>query len=510
MKRGNARALLRGVRRALIAALGALLLMNAASAHYADPTGLTVSVSLRLPAREGRTVLELPPLGEVDARTHALPVELRLRLDRIEPVTLQTLAESPSRESLAAMQERILGFLHTTMVHFAMRQVVLGGVGALGTLYLAGVRRPAALALGGAGAAAALALAGAAVYWQFDVDAFAAPRYRGVLRAAPQVVEAARMGVEAVRGVGRRLQRSADQLASIYRRLQQAAPVVPPGDELVVAHVSDLHNNPVGFDLLEAVVEHFGVDVVIDTGDMLDIGSDLEPILTERIQALGVPYLYAAGNHDTPRLLATLRGLPNVTVLDGEPVEVAGLRVLGFADPGSRRDDPDPLSEAEIDEMRRLVVEAIRAAGRERIDIVAVHNYRLGRSLPPGIASAVVFGHDHRLALEVREGTAYVDAGSTGAEGLRGLERDELRPFTLALLRFDLSEGRPRLWAVDGLSLDALSGELSLERRLVAPPAPDEASGPSVQPDEGEKGGQQGEGARRVEPKQADASKPAG
>ena len=500
----------------MAAALGALLLVNAASARYADPAGVTVSLAVRAPAREGRTVLELPPLGEVDARTHTLPVELRLRLDRIEPATLQALARSPSRESLEAAVGRVRQSLRTAILRFTGRQVLLGSAGAVAALYLAGVQGGRALAMGGLGSAAALALAGGAVAWQFDPDAFAAPRYRGVLQAAPQVVETARMGVEAVRGVGQRLQRSADQLARIYRSLQQAAPVAPPGEELVVAHVSDLHNNPAAFDLLEAVVEHFGVRLVIDTGDMLDIGSDLEPILTQRIRALGVPYLYAAGNHDTPRLLATLRAIPGVTVLDGRPVEVAGVRVLGFADPAARREDPEPPGEGELDGMRRLV-EAAREAAGGHVDIIAVHNHRLARSLPPGIASAVLFGHDHRLSAQVREGTAYVDAGSTGAEGLRGVERDGLPRFTLALLRFDLAGDRPRLWAVDTLWLDAVSGELSLERRLVSSaPAPPPSGPPERQGDAGKGAGgpsgdgEQGERNGRVEPKQADASRPAG
>ncbi len=503
-----ARAVLRALRPAVVAVLGGLLLVNAAPARYSDPAGVSLTLSVQLPAREGRTVLDLPPLGEVDAATHRLPLELRVRLDRVESVSLQALARSPTRESLSALQERVEGFVRSTVVRFAARQVLLAGLGAAGALYVAGVRPARHLAAGALAMAVAVAGAGLAVAGQYDLDAFAAPRYRGALQAAPQVVEAARMGVEALGSVGERLQRSAGQLAQIYQRLQTATPVTPPGDELVVAHVSDLHNNPAGFDLLEAVVRQFGVRFVIDTGDMLDLGSDLEPVLTDRIRALEVPYLYVAGNHDTPRLLALLRTIPGVVVLEGQVVEVAGVRVLGRPDPRSATDRPEALSEEEVAEVRAAVLEAARDAAAP-LDVIAVHNHRVGRSLPPGLAQAVLFGHDHRLALEVREGTAYVDAGSTGAEGLRGLEREALRPFTLALLRFDVREGQPRLWAVDVLALDALSGQLSLERRLVGAA---HAGGAAASEERGrdEPAGSQGQGESHVEPKGPDAPRPTG
>ena len=479
------------------AALGALLAVNGAPARYADPGGVSLTLSVRVPAGSGRTVLELPPLGEVEAATHRLPVELRVRLDRIEAVSLQALAENPTRESLLALQARLQRFLRGAVLRFAARQAALAGLGGAAALYLAGVREPGRLAAAGAGAALVLAAAGAGVAWRYDLDAFAAPRYRGALEAAPQVVEAARMGVDALSGVGERLQRSAVQLAQLYWQLQAAAPVTSSGAELVVAHVSDLHNNPAGFDLLQAVVERFGVGLVIDTGDMLDLGSDLEPVMTDRIRALGVPYLYVAGNHDTPRLLAVLRRVPGVRVLEGQVVEVAGIRVLGVPDPGSADDRPDALADDQVEAAVGRVLQDAAAAPAPP-DVIAVHNDRVGRAVPAGLAQAVLFGHDHRLAVEVREGTAYVDAGSTGAEGLRGLQRPSLRPFTLTLLRFDVSGPRPRLWAVDGLSLDALSGELALERRLVggspAPPAD----------------GARGQGAAGVEPQQPDAPRPAG
>lgn len=486
----------KALRLAMAALLGAALAVTALPARYAGGAGLAITLSLRLPA-SGRTVVELPPLGEVDARTHTLPVELRLRLDRVEPVAVRVLAESPSKDQYRRLQGETAGFIRDSALRFGVRQAVLAGLGAAVALYLAGVRRVRRLALGGLAATGAMLLLAFGTLRQFDAQAFSSPRYRGVLEAAPQVIETARMGVEALGDVGRRLQKTVSQLASLYQWMETAPQGLPPDAELVVAHVSDLHNNPAGFDLVEAVVQRFGVSLVIDTGDMLDLGSSLEPLMLDRIRNLGVPYLFAAGNHDTPRLLQSLEKLPNVRVLRGEPVEVAGLWILGVADPAAFGEDPEPpgpeaLREAG-DRLRKAAEALERRTGGRRADIIAVHNGIVARDLPPGIASAVIFGHDHKLSLDVQDGTAYVDAGSTGAEGLRGLggsRRAGMSPFSLALLRFDTTSDRPRLWAVDRLSLDGVTGELSVERRLVGLastfPARD--------------GSEQGEGASRVEP----------
>jgi 3',5'-cyclic AMP phosphodiesterase CpdA len=60
---------------------------------------------------------------------------------------------------------------------------------------------------------------------------------------------------------------------------------------LRVLHISDLHLNPTAYDIVESVVEQFGVDVVVDTGDSTDLGTTAELPYVDAIGRLDVPYV---------------------------------------------------------------------------------------------------------------------------------------------------------------------------------------------------------------------------
>ena len=54
-------------------------------------------------------------------------------------------------------------------------------------------------------------------------------------------------------------------------------------------------------------------DLIIDTGDLTDWGTPLEAEIITRIEELAIPYLFAAGNHEAPDVLARLGQTSNVT-----------------------------------------------------------------------------------------------------------------------------------------------------------------------------------------------------
>src|SRR5690606_37727877 len=116
-----------------------------------------------------------------------------------------------------------------------------------------------------------------------------------------------------------------------------------------VLHVSDIHLNPQAFDLMERTTEQFGIDAVVDTGDLTDWGTDPETQLIDRIGDLDVPYVYVRGNHDSRRTQAAVAAQPNAVVLDGDGAEVAGLQFWGIGDPRYTPDksEQDGRSEAE-------------------------------------------------------------------------------------------------------------------------------------------------------------------
>ena len=99
-----------------------------------------------------------------------------------------------------------------------------------------------------------------------------------------------------------------------------------------VLHVSDLHLNPTGWQLIRTVVEQFDIDVVIDTGDITDWGSEPEASFVARSACSG-SRTSSSGATTTP---ADRRrgGPPAQRDRAGQPTTtVAGLTIAGIGDP---------------------------------------------------------------------------------------------------------------------------------------------------------------------------------
>ncbi|KKM10241.1 hypothetical protein SY88_14315 [Clostridiales bacterium PH28_bin88] len=78
-------------------------------------------------------------------------------------------------------------------------------------------------------------------------------------------------------------------------------------------------------DLVGRIVTLFPVDAIVDTGDLTDYGTPLEALLVKRLGSIAVPYLFVPGNHDSPAVIQELEQLPNVKVLQEDPVYIKGL-----------------------------------------------------------------------------------------------------------------------------------------------------------------------------------------
>ena len=107
-------------------------------------------------------------------------------------------------------------------------------------------------------------------------------------------------------------------------------------------HVSDLHLNPAGVVGDPHRGRPVGIDVVVDTGDITDWGSEPEASFVAEIGRLGVPYVYIRGNHDSTVTATSVAAQPGAVVLDNVVREVGGLRFAGIGDP---RFTPDKGSE---------------------------------------------------------------------------------------------------------------------------------------------------------------------
>ena len=158
------------------------------------------------------------------------------------------------------------------------------------------------------------------------------------------------------------------------------------------------------------------MDAVIDTGDLTSFGIDGESRIAGLIESFDAPYYLVPGNHDSKENRAALARYANLTVLDGDVVDIAGVRILGVADPGYTtvggisREAAVGLRNEHADEVGDLV-------RRRRPDVLAVAGLSLADD-SLGAVPLVISGDIHERSEHEEEGTRLLTVGSTGATGL--------------------------------------------------------------------------------------------
>nr|WP_276515360.1 metallophosphoesterase [Actinomadura coerulea] len=242
-------------------------------------------------------------------------------------------------------------------------------------------------------------------------------------------------------------------------------------------HVSDIHLNPAAWNVIKSVSTQFKVDLIVDSGDLMDHGSKPEDKFADEISDLKVPYVYVRGNHDSKETQKAVEREKNAIVLDGSTREVAGLRVYGLGDPRftpdkSTRDDYVGADQLRAEGLRHA--DELRRAGKLP-DLVVTHDPTEGEGFS-GVAPMVLAGHTHARSTKLLPtGTRLFVQGSTGGAGLRGLEHEEPTPIELSVLYFSRASHRLQGW--DDLRLGGLGlTSAQIERHLE--PAPDRAVQP--------------------------------
>lgn len=409
----------------------------------------------------GYTEVAIPPLGTVRAKTHATPVLINIRLDNIDPEALKNLlGELPERNELI---QRGKTALKKAAVLFVLKLFFLAVIGGAFGVY---IFRPGTPKKYAAGCLAGLLLAASLMtgtYYSYNTEAFRNPQYQGVLRMAPWMVNLAQETVGKLETLSEQMKHIASNLNTLYARVESLQP--PDGHEFdfQILHISDLHNNPAGIDFALRIAELFKVDMIIDTGDISDFGTPLEAVLLDRLTRVKVPYLFIAGNHDSPTIVEKMASLPQVRVINGL-IRINGILFYGAPDPASSSTSVIPPDLSAIPRFSRQI-EAKLEQVPGGVDILLLHNNRMAYSLA-GKAPLILFGHNHQLAVEQVQGSIMVDAGSTGAAGLRGLQAFKV-PYSVALLRLKQTEnGRPVTISVDSISVGNLEQGFTLEREV--------------------------------------------
>ncbi|HEX6417687.1 MAG TPA: metallophosphoesterase [Acidimicrobiales bacterium] len=469
------------------------------------------------PSLTGHTMVHLAPLGTIELDTHDWPLALDLRVDEIAVADAERIARNP--RAIERLGEEAADQVRSALVGLVLRAAAVALVGGVAGALVARLSWRSAAA--GAGVAALFVGAmGAGAAATFDAGAVAEPRYSGLLTRAPTAVGDIEAVLDRFGEYRAQLSDLVDNMATLYLAGAELPTFQPDGELIRVLHVSDIHLNPQAFDMIERLIDQFGVDVVADTGDLTDWGSDPETQLVDRIGRLEVPYVYVRGNHDSRRTQQAVGEQPNAVVLDGDGAEVAGLRFWGIGDP---RYTPDKSQSGGGTERERaeafapVVAERLAEDEPPAADVVLVHDQRLAADLG-GEVALVLAGHTHEPAedriepatedegpdtgggtggeggdtgttdgggtggdgedgedgggIEVGgqgrdgEGTLLLVEGSTGGAGLRGLQGEEPEPLTATILYVD--PGSRRLVAYDRITVAWLQDAgATIERRIV-------------------------------------------
>lgn len=215
-----------------------------------------------------------------------------------------------------------------------------------------------------------------------------------------------------------------------YGKLAEKAETVsvrtPLEGETTALVVTDRHDN-IGMDpVARAVADQAEATMLIDLGDDTSSGQSWETFSLNSLarEFEGFDIVAVAGNHDTgPTIINQMRE-KDFTVLDGNPVTVAGVRFLGSSDPrssgltaGYDGDESDNIAaiQAQDDELTQTACED------GDVSVIAVHSPSSAKkAAASGCADLVLSGHLHRqVGPETIAGlngrpTTTLSTGSTG------------------------------------------------------------------------------------------------
>ncbi|MFI7216552.1 metallophosphoesterase family protein [Micromonospora maritima] len=487
-----------GVVLALLAVtLGGIVGGTYAGGHVGTDIG-PFRAELKLsPSLTGGTTVDIPPLGALLLDSHDGPAYLTVEVGALDQGRTEALIDDPasiSRASQSAVEDVRAGVMRLGLKTLA--SAVLATL-LLAALVFRDVRRTAwAGGLALVVTAGSLGLGAATLRPQ----AIEEPRYEGLLVNAPAIVGDARRIANDYTKYAEQLQRLVGNVSKLYTTVS-ALPVVQPSPGTTrVLHVSDMHLNPTGWQLIRTVVEQFGIDVVIDTGDITDWGSEPEASFVGSIGLLKKPYVFIRGNHDSPRTAAAVAQQPNAIVLNNSVTTVGGLTVAGIGDP---RFTPDKETSPAGSGLTSAVADQVIGTGEQlaatveksprKVDIALVHDPASAGPLS-GTCPLVLSGHTHSRQVSKlpqapgEQPTTLMVEGSTGGAGLRGLEGEKPTPLTMTVLYFDQQK---LLQAYDEITVGGTGqSQVNLERHVIRDPAkgdqvpvtPTPTRGPSESP----------------------------
>ena len=469
----------------LVTLFGTLLGVWLAGSTTQDIGPFRAQLSLT-PSLYGDTSVEIPPLGSLEMDTHDGPLHLGIRLETLDEGRTRALARSGKLDEASADAVDQLSHGVRRLGMQTAGGGVLGGMAFAALVFRS--RRETAVA--GFTALGILATSGVVALVTFRPDAIQEPRYEGLLTNAPAVLGDARRIANRYEEYRAQLERMVANVSKLYSTISTLPVYEPDQSSIKVLHISDMHLLPAAWTVVRTVADQFNINIVVDTGDINDWGSEPEASYVGAIASLRIPYVYVRGNHDSAVTAAAVARQPNAIVLDNQIATVGGLTFAGIGDPrftpDKATDKGNAAGKIAVDDAGARLAKLIRSSPK-KVDVALVHDPEAATQLG-GTCPLVLAGHTHQRQVRrldaapvptpsasaspgpstPRERTLLLIEGSTGGAGLRGLEKAEgPLPLALSILYFDQEHV---LQAYDDILVGGTGlTEISLERHLVAP-----------------------------------------
>jgi predicted MPP superfamily phosphohydrolase/uncharacterized membrane protein YeaQ/YmgE (transglycosylase-associated protein family) len=450
--------------RIVVALVGALLglLLGGTITHDVGPFQARLSAS---PTTEGAAVVQVPPLGTLTLHAYDGPIGIRVDLTQLRQAEAKRLLSDPAR--LSGIGDRAAADMKAALVQLAIVSVVVSVLGAAVLALVIYRRRRETLVAAGL-SVVLLGCAGGVAAATWDPEKLTEPTYTGLLANAPAVVGDARNIVSRFDVYREELAGIITNVSRLYTAASTLPAYSPDSSTIRVLHVGDLHLNPTAFQVIASVSKQFKVNVIVDTGDLVDWGSPPEARYAAQISDLHLPYVYIRGNHDSAGTAAAVARQPNAIVLNGtKPVTVKGLTIIGTRDPRFTPDKAtrdDTASATKVQSAGRQLA-ALAERMRAPPDITMVHDPLSALPLEDKVP-LVLAGHLHKRVAERLGHTLVLVEGSTGGAGLRGLQGEKPTPLECSVLYFDARTHE--LQARDDITLGGLGEtEATIQRHLI-------------------------------------------
>ncbi len=455
----------------LWAGLGFWLGANLAPPSTTQLGPLTVTLQV-IPSIHPGISVELPPAGSVRFATHWVPVEARAHIQSVDAQQAKRILDTPN--GLRTLTASAPDVVRAAAIRAGLWSL---GCGLAGALLLTGLltRSIRRTLLATSVCFGLVGLLTGLTALTFRAESLAQPKFTGLLSSAPYVQRKTQTLADRLESYRSGLADFVESVTTLYAVGDQL-PIQKPelaGQVTTVLHISDIHLNPIGYDLTKQLVEQFKVAAIVDSGDLSTWGTQTETNFVNRIDSFNVPYVFVRGNHDSPALANAVADQPGAVVLDGQLATVAGLRMAGVADPRNSAAAEGANPEG-VDQAVQRLGEVLDGA-KSQVDLAIIHDPTRLEPLQ-GKVPLILSGHVHERSVRLEEGTRIMVQGSTGgagltANGLKQLGTGQPLPLQATLLYFANSgSDAGQLLAYDEITVGGLGlTSVTMQRTVIRP-----------------------------------------